>query len=506
MRKIREMLRLKYEAGLTERQIAASVGVVRSTVQECLRRARQAQISWPLPSALDEAALEARLYPPRSCSEPTTPPPDFAAIHAELARHKGMTRRLAWQEYKATQPDGWQYTQFCEHYRIWLKVQDVVLRQQHAPGAALFVDYAGQTAEVVDRTTGEIKPVKLFVAVLGCSNLTYAEATWGETSADWLSAQTRALTFIGGVTAKIVPDNPKALVTRACRYEPDLHPAYQDFAEHYGVAIVPARVREPRDKAKVETGVQIAERWILARLRNQTFFTLAELNGAIRLLLDELNRRPFQKLPGNRQSRFDELERAALKPLPQQPYEFATWKQAKVHLDYHVEIERHCYSVPYRYIGKTVDVRLSATGVEIFHRSQRIAVHARSRASGSFTTIEAHRPPRHQAVVELSHERLRRHAEAIGPATLAVVLEQVRRRVHPDQALRASLGILRLAKDFSATQLEQACARALELKTFSYRAVRGLIQHPPTDPPAPPPVLTHDNVRGADYFAGGQSC
>lgn len=504
MRKIREILRLRYEAGLSEREIARAIGASRTGVRKCLRRATAAGVSWPLPSEVCEVELERRLYP-RAGSAPEMPLPDFAAIHADQSRHKGMTRLLAWEEYKEKNPGGLQYSAFCERYREWLSGQDVVLRQPHPPASALFVDYAGETAEIIDRVSGETRRVKLFVAVLGHSNLTYVEATMGETTADWLGAQVRALEYIGGVPKKIVPDNPKALITRASRYEPDLNPSYQDFAEHYQVAVLPARVATPRDKAKVETGVQIAERWILARLRNQTFFTLADLNAAIRPLLDALNEKPFQKLDGSRRSRFEESERAALDPLPERAYVFAVWRKAKIHLDYHVEIERHHYSTPYTHAGKTVDVLVSERTIEVFHRGALLAVHVRSREAGQFTTIAGHRPERHRAVLELNHETLLERAEKIGPSASAMISRQLDRHLHPQQVLRSSLGILRLAKDHSPQALEQACQRALDLKTFSYRAVQALLRGPSSVLAPIVPVIDHENIRGASYY-GASVC
>ena len=457
VRKIREVLRLRFEAGLSERQIAASLSVARSTVQECLRRVREAALSWPQAGELDELALEARLYPAEPVA-PSFPLPDFSRIHAELSR-KGVTRRLLWQEYRTAYPDGCEYSAFCDHYRAWCSTQDAVLRRTHAAGDKLFVDYAGLTAKVVDPATGEILPAQIFVAVLGYSSYTYAEATWTQTAADWIGAHVRAFAFFGGSPAAVVPDNLKSGVTKPDRYDPDLNPAYEEFARHYGLAILPARVRKPRDKAAVESGVLLVERWILARLRDATFFSLAALNDAIRVLIAELNAKPFQKREGSRASVFA-VEKMALRALPASAYEYATWKKAKVHLDYHVEIERRYYSVPHALIGRTVDVRLTATGVEIFHRGQRVAIHLRSGIRGSFTTIPEHRPPRHQAVVELSHERLLRDAERVGPCTAAVIRQQVHGRVHPEQTLRRSLGILRLAKDFDPARLEAACERA----------------------------------------------
>ena len=498
VRKIREVLRLRFEAGLPERQIAASLSVARSTVQECLRRVREARLSWPLPDGLDDGVLEARLYPVDPVA-PDFPLPDFARVHAELAR-KGVTRRLLWQEYRTAHPDGCEYSAFCDHYRRWSSTQDAVLRRTHAVGDQLFVDYAGLTAKVVDPATGEILSAQVFVAVLGHSSYTYAEATWTQTAADWIGAHVRAFAFFGGSPAAVVPDNLKSGVTKADRYDPDLNPAYQEFARHYGLAILPARVRKPRDKASVESGVLLVERWILARLRDATFFSLAALNEAIRALVAELNAKPFQKREGSRASIFAATDQPALRALPDAPYEYATWKKAKVHLDYHVEIERRYYSVPHPLIGKTVDVRLTASGVEIFHRGTRLAVHRRSSLRGSFTTSAEHRPPRHQAVVELSHERLLRDAERIGPCTAAVIGQQVHGRVHPEQTLRRSLGILRLAKDFDAVRLEAACQRALVLGSTSYRTLRALIQAPVQSELPGLSIPAHDNLRGPSYY------
>lgn len=498
VRKIREVLRLKAEARLSDREIAAAIGVARSTVQECLRRARRAGLGWPLPDGCDEDELVARLYP-QQAAVPRYPTPDFATIHAELAR-KGVTRMLLWQEYKARHPDGCQYSAFCRDYEAWRGRQDAVMRFEHVPGDKLFVDYAGLTMDVVDRHSGEVRAAQVFVAALGASHYTYVEATFSQTLADWLGAHVRALEYFGGVPRAIVPDNLKSGVRRPCRYEPDLNPSYQDFAEHYGVAILPARVRKPRDKAKVEVAVQGVERWVLAPLRHRTFFSLGELNAALAVERERYNDRPLSREAGSRRSRFLELDRPVLRPLPGQPYQYATWRKAKVHLDYHVEVERRYYSVPYRLIGKTVDVRLTARMVEVFHRGQAVATHPRQDTHRRFVTDPAHRPDRHRAVIELSHERLLERAEAIGPATATVLRQQVHRRTHPDEALRASLGILRLAHDFSSAALEQACQHAVALKTYSYRAIRALIVVPPAPATDPVAIPAHDNVRGSRYF------
>ena len=498
VRKIREVLRLK-AAGFSDRQIAVSIGSARSTIQECVRRAIAAGVGWPLPAELDEAALHGQLYR-RSVPLTRTPQPDFSYLHAQLQR-RSVTRMLLWQEYKAAEPNGWQYSVFCDQYRRWLRSQELVFRQEHVPGDKLFVDYAGQTVPITDRLTGESTAAQIFVATLGASNYTYAEATLSQRLPDWLASHVRALAYFGGVPRAIVPDNLKSGVSKARRYEPDLNPAYQAFAEHYGVAILPARVRRPRDKAKVETGVLVVERWILARLRNRTFFSLAALNEAIAHLIEYLNTRAFKKMPGCRRSRFQELEQPALQPLPLRAYEFAEWRLAKVHPDYHIEVGRAFYSVPYRLIGERVDVRLTANAVEIFHAGQPVAAHARAQERGRRSTRSAHRPQRHVAMIENTLARTLDRARSVGPATHAVIQQQAQSRKHPEETLRSSQGILRLARDFSPERLEAACERALILKAYSYRAVRALIDLPIAPTAAPAALdLPHENLRGADYF------
>ena len=419
---------------------------------------------------------------------------------ASLA-HKGVTRMLLWHEYKTQHSDGCQYSAFCRDYERLARTPGCGDALRAHSGDKLFVDYAGKTMAVADRHSGEIRVAQIFVAALGASHYTYVEATLTQSVADWLAAHVRALEYFGGVPRAIVPDNLKSGVSRACRYEPDLNPSYQDFAEHYGVAVLPARVRKPRDKAKVEVAVQGIERWILAPLRHHTFFSLGDLNQALHAELGRYNDRPLSREVGTRRSRFEQLDRPALRALPQQRYEYASWKRAKVFLDYHIEFERRYYSVPYRLIGKSVDLRITRHVLEVFYRGQSVARHLRASGAKRFMTEPTHRPERHRAVIELSHERLLERAEAVGPATARLLREQVSRRAHPDEALRASLGILRLAHDFSAAALERACTRALQLQTYSYRAVRTLIITPAAEQaPATTAPATHDNVRGARYF------
>ncbi len=500
MRKVCELLRLKFEQDLSDRKIAVALSMSRSAVAECLQRATTAAVKWPLPEGLDDAELERRLYPvkPKAIEIPW---PDFAHVHRELSR-PGVTRQLLWEEYKAQYPQGAQYSAFCERYRQWLhSTVEPVMRFEHRAGEKCFVDYAGHTVGVVDRHTGEIREAQIFVAVLGCSNYTYAEASWTQSLPDWLGSHVRALGFFGGSPAAFVPDNLKSGVDRPHRYDPDLNRAYAEFAEHYGVTILPARVRRPRDKAKVETGVQIVERWILARLRDRRFFSLAELNTVIRELLRQLNAQAFQKLDGSRRSRFMELDRPVLKALPPRAYEYAQWKRSKVHPDYHIELEHAYYSVPWQHIGERVEVRMSARMIEIFARRELIASHVRLFKRGARSTLDAHRPANHRAVVDTTIERLLQRAEAIAPVVAQVLREQFNRKRHPEEAMRVAQGILRLAQDFSPQQLAAACERAVALGACNYRSVRALITTPPTESgEARQLSLVHENVRGSDYF------
>ena len=501
MRKIREVLRLKYDLKLSDRKIAASLDIGRTTVQECVERAHVAGVRWPLPSELDDEQLEQRLYPRQPLAIDIALP-DFVHVHRELSR-PGVTRQLLWQEYRHQQPEGLQYSAFCDHYREWLKLQcEPVLRFEHRAGEKCFVDYAGQTVDIIDRHTGEVHAAQIFVAVLGCSNYTYAEASLSQTLPDWLGAHVRALGYFGGSPAAFVPDNLKSGVHRAHRYEPELNRAYAEFAEHYNVAILPARVRKPRDKAKVEGAVLIVERWILARLRDRQFFSLVELNAAIAALLVELNERPFQKLDGSRRLRFLELDRPALQPLPARTYEYAQWKCAKVHPDYHIEVAHAYYSVPYQHIGAQVQVRITARMLEIFLKAQLIATHPRLFKRGARSTLDAHRPHKHRAVIDSSLARLIERANRISPAVAAVLSAQFNRRRHPEEALRSAQGILRLAEDFSPAQLAAACERAVKLNACTYKNVRVLITLTDTTDSGSPcqlPLL-HENVRGPDYF------
>lgn len=508
MRKIHEILRLKFECGQSNRNIANSCSVSRSTVADYLLRAKVAGLSWPLPKDLDDTSLEHLLFPPPEEVTRDRPVPDWSEVHLEL-RRKGVTMALLWQEYKERQPDGYQYSWFCKLYNIWSGKVDLVMRQEHRAGEKLFVDYAGHTAPIVNRMTGEINQAQIFVAVLGASNYTYAEATMTQQLPDWIGSHVRAFSFFGGVPAVVIPDNLKSGVNKACYYEPELNPTYRDLATHYGTVILPARVRKPQDKAKVETGVQVVERWILARLRNHTFFSLSDLNREIRRLLVILNNRPFKKLPGCRKELFESLDRPALAALPATAYQIAEWKTATVHIDYHVEVDGHYYSVPCQLVKKKVEVRFTATSVECIYRGKRVAVHKRSLRKSGHTTVKEHMPLNHRKYLEWSPERFLRWAGKIGPETVKLASHILESRPYPPQAYRTLMGIMRLGKSYTEQRLEAACRRALHIGTTSYRSVESILKNGldskplPKKPEQTPPVL-HHNIRGSHYYQATQ--
>ncbi|WP_025127166.1 IS21 family transposase [Pseudomonas sp. PH1b] len=502
MRKIREMLRLKFEVGLSARQIAVSLQVWRATIGDYLNRFAASGLIWPCTST--DAELQRCLFPPPAVPSEQRPQPDWAWAHTEL-RRPGVTLALLWQEYRLAHSQGFQYSWFCEHYHLWAAKVDVAMRQEHRAGEKLFVDYAGQTAPVIDRQTGEICQAQIFVAVLGASSYTFAEATWSQTLPDWLGSHARCLAFFGGAPQLLVPDNLRSGVTKAHRYEPDINPSYRDLAEHYGVAVVPARARKPKDKAKVEVGVQVVERWILAALRNRQFFSLDELNTAIALLLDRLNQKPFKKLPGSRRSAFESIDQPALQALPEPPYVYAEWKKVRVHIDYHVEVDGHFYSVPYQLVKHQLEVRLTAQTVECFHANQRVASHLRSQHKGHHTTQTEHMPKSHREHAEWTPQRLIRWTEQTGPNTAGVIAYILERRIHPQHGFRVCLGILRLSKQHGEARLEAACQRALALGACSYKSLesilrQGLERLPLAQQNLPLLPDEHINLRGPGYY------
>lgn len=504
MRKIKDVLRLKYEAQLSHEKIARACSLSKGVVGKYVSLAEALGLSWPLPEGVDEAELERRLFPPRQ------PPsryrePDYPALHQELKR-KGMTLQLLWSEYTAVEPvSAYRYTAFCARYRQWCAQQRRSLRQVHTAGEKLFIDYCGPTVPVVDPATGEVRQVQIFVAVLGASNYTYVEASASQRLPDWIGAHTRAFAFLGGVPALLVPDNLRAGVNKACRYEPELNPTYADLAQHYGTAVLPARPYKPRDKAKVEVAVQVVERWVLARLRHHTFFSLGELNRAIALLRDELNDKPFKRLPGSRRSQFIALDQPALKPLPAHPFEYAEWKPVRVNIDYHVELDGHYYSVPHTLVGQRIELRMTEQTVEVFHKHQRVASHVRCARRGGYTTVAEHMPKSHQKHMSWTPGRFLNWAQDIGPHALQLVKHLLTHRPHPEHGYRSCLGLLNLVKRVGPARLEAACQRALRVGSPSRKSVasileKGLDRLPLPEDENDAPATEHPNVRGADYY------
>jgi len=507
MRRIREVLRLNEECGLSYAQIARSLGISKGSVANYLSSAEAAGLTSREAAWLDDAALMGRLQPRRYVFEKFAAP-DFARVHRELKR-KGVTLTLLWEEYReAAQGVPYSRSRFYERYQAFVGTLRRSMRQTHVAGEKLFVDYAGLTVPVVDAASGSERRAHVFVAVWGASNFTYAEATWSETKIDWISAHVNAFAYAAGVPALLVPDNPRALISEANRYEPEPNRTYQALAEHYGCAVLPARPRKPRDKAKVEAAVLLVERWILARLRHRRLFSLAELNAAIRELLEDLNNRPFQKLEGSRRSWFELLERPVIRPLPPTPFEYAEFKRARVsRLDYHIEFDRHYYSVPHALVGQEVELRVTRTTLEVLYHHRRVASHARSAVRGGYTTVPEHMPASHRAHQAWTPQRLIGWAGTLGAATQSVVTHILETKPHPEQGYRACLGMLALARKYGNTRLEAACARALHLGAKSRKSVASILSHGLDQQPVQRSLYddalelpAHGNVRGAKYY------
>lgn len=506
MRKIIEILRLKHEAGLSYSQIARSCSVSKSTVSDTLKRFQETGLPWPLPEDVDQQELENKLYDLLPKEKEVRPQPDVQQIHRELKR-KNVTLQLLWDEYKAVHPNGYQYSYFCEIYQNWKAKLEPHLRQIHLAGEKLMVDFAGHTMPTVNPDTGEIKEAQIFVAVMAASNYTFARAAWSQDLYNWIDLHCRAFEFFGGVPEMLIPDNLRSAVSKICRYEPEINPTYQDMASHYNTAVIPARSGKPRDKAKAETGVQIVERWILARLRNVVFFSLSELNMAIEKLLIDLNERPFKKMVGCRKELFEELDKPALKPLPEKPYEFARWKTARVNIDYHVEIDYSFYSTPYQLVKEKVDVRITARTVEILYKGKRVASHPRSHKKGFYSTCPEHRPPSHQKYLEWTPSRILSWAQKAGTNTAILVKEIMGSRAHVEQSYRSCLGLLRLGEKYGQERLENACKRAIHYRAYTYRSVKSILEKGLDKvgvEEAELQPLEHQNIRGSNYYGGGE--
>ena len=507
MRKIKEVLRLRNELKLDQRQIARSCSISVSTVHEYLKRAAAANLSWPLPDDWDDARLEGALFPSAGAT-PQSPTgkaaPDFAAIHEQLQRHRHVTLQLVWEEYRDANPDGYRHSRFCELYQRWRRKLDVVLRQEHKAGEKAFVDWAGSTMPIHDRDTGNVWQASLFVAALGASSYTWAEVTQDQQMESWLLAHVHALEHWGGVPLLVVPDNTRTGVSKSCRYDPDVNPTYLNFAAHYGFGVLPARPYKPRDKAVVENAVQVAQRWILAALRQRKFFSLADANQAIGELLHRINHRPFRKRDGSRASVFEALDKPALQPLPSERFEISEWARARVNIDYHVAFDGNFYSVPYHLVQEAVEIRSTAATVEALHKDARVASHVRSRGRGQAVTNNEHRPKSH---LEWPPSRMVQWAEKIGPYTAQLFERILADKPHPEMGYRGCLGIIRLGEKYPHQRMEAAAERALLAGACRYRSIASILKNSLDRQPlavsavassAAPP--RHGNIRGAEYF------
>ena len=497
---IKDILRLKYSGGLSHEAIAQSLSISKGVVAKYLGLAGAAGLDWAATAELDEASLERRLLG-RSAAETRLVEADFARVHIEL-RRKGVTLMLLWQEYRAANEGRrtWAYTQFCEHYKSFAKTLKHSMRQHRRAGEKLFIDYAGPTLALADGTRAQV-----FVAAMGASSYTFACATVDQSMRSWLAALARALTFYRGTPQLVVPDNPRALVSEACRYEPKLNETVREFARHYDVSFLPARPYSPKDKASAESSVQVVTRWILARLRHAVLADVAAADAAIAALLPSLNERKFQKLDGSRASLFAALDSPALSALPTQPWQWATFKTVKAHIDYHVEVDFHRYSVPHSLVGLELQARITDALVELLHRGQRVACHARSARRGGFTTLDDHMPAAHRAHKQWTPERLIHWGGDIGANTAIFVTQLLQRFRHPEHGYRSCLGLLGLAKRYGPARVEAACTLALELGAGQYRHVRDilangrdLVERAPPEPEWVAPA--HDNLRGAAYY------
>lgn len=506
MRKLREILRLRLHAKLSMRQIRDSLRLSLGAIQKVVNKAEALGLDWETIESIDDQQLALKIYPQADVTVSTKKQlPDWIEVYQELKR-KGMTKQLLWEEYAQQYPNrSFSYPQYCLLYRSWLKKQKRSMRQVHKAGEKLFVDYAGQTVPIVSNTTGEIRTAQIFVAVLGASNYTYCEATWSQQLPDWINSHVRAFTFFGGVPTMVVPDNLKSAVTKACRYDPAINSSYQQLAAHYGTVLLPARPLKPKDKAKAEVGVQIIERWILARLRHHTFFSLSELNHCIQALLEEVNNKPFKQLKGTRKLAFESLDKPALQALPTQVYQYTDIKTVKVNIDYHLPYDQHFYSVPHHLVGEKLELHAKDHLIEIYFHNKRIASHARKYYAG-MTTVPEHMPVKHGKHQQWTPGRLMNWAKDIGDDVLLWVKTQFKQRQHEEQAYKICLGLLNLSRSYPAERLNKACMIANNNSLYQLKQVRDILlsnqdrlvtTHKESKPLLP---QAHENIRGPKSF------
>jgi transposase len=510
MKQIKEIFRLRFELKLSQRKVGLCVGCGRSTIQGYEARAKNAGLdSWATISKLSEQELLERLNLvssfERKQQRKTFPLPDWNLVHKELSK-KHVTLSLVWQEYKSEHPNGCSYPHFCSFYREWKGKLNVSLRQNHKAGEKVFVDYCGSTIPVIDRGTGEVLQAQIFVGVLGASSYTYAEATYTQSKKDWIMSHRRMLEFYGGVPQIIVPDNLKSAVKKPDRYESEINDSYREFSQYYGTCIIPARVRKPKDKAKAEAGVLLVSRWIIAALRNKTFYSLNELNAEIKKLLITVNTKKMRHFKKSRIELFKELDSSSLGRLRSVPYQYAEWKKARVNIDYHVTYDDHFYSAPYQLVKRQVDIRATDTSIEIYYRGKRVSSHLRSLRKGGYTTSDSHRPESHKSYLEWTPERIINWASSKGKNIGLFVKELIKKKVHPEQAYRSAMGVIRLSDKYGVSRLDKACFRAIELRSISYQTVKNLLKNKLEEMNSLDGVKrgsyfkNNHNVRGSEYY------
>ncbi len=506
MRKLREILRLRLDAKLSLRQINTSLKLSLGVVQKACYKAAEIKLDWESTEALDDQQLSQLFYPSPVIKLPTEQQtPNFSDIHREL-RRKGVTKYLVWEEYVQQYPDRcYSYSQYCRLYTDWRRKQKRSMRQVHRAGEKLFVDYAGQTMPIINPDTGEVRFAQIFVAVLGASNYTFAEATLSQKLPDWLGSHVRAFEFLGGVPEIIVPDNLKSGVTKACRYDPDVNLAYQQLAFHYKTTIIPARPIKPQDKAKAEVGVQIIERWILARLRHHSFFTLAELNLCIKALLEEVNHKPFKKLDGTRSQWFESLDKPVLKPLPRQAYQYTEIKRVKVNVDYHIQYDKHLYSVPHHLVGEKIELHATVNSITLYFHNKPIANHPRKHHPG-MTTQPLHMPKKHEKHLKWTPARLMNWAKDIGDEVFEWVKALLQQKQHPEQAYRVCLGLLNMTRSYPSERINKACGIANKHQLYRLKHIKEILisnqDQLPLELPEESALLpqSHENIRGPESF------
>jgi transposase len=508
MRRIKECLRLHFEAGLSQQAISRSLQIARSTVQDYLRRVDGSKKSWPDLKDYADEQLEAMLFPRQMPSVKERALPDWEQVHKEFHSKSYITLQVLWQEYIQTHPDGYSYTRFCVHYRTWAKRFKVYMRQRHIGGEKLFVDYSGKKPHIRDLCSGQDREVELLVMAWGASQYIYAEGQESQRLPDWIMGHRRGYEYFGCAPHIEVDDNLKSAVSKACRYDPDVNITFAEFARHYGVAVVPTRPKKPKDKPKVENAVLLVQRWILACLRNRVFYSLTELNQAIRELVDKLNDRPMQRLKKSRRELFLELDKPNALPLAAEPFEYREWSFPTVGFDYHIEVDGHFYSAPWTLASQKVSVRLMENTVEIFYKRDRVALHERSRAEHQYTTVAGHMPPAHQKYAEWTPARLFKWAEEIGPSTHQIIEKVIKTKFHPQQGFRPSMGILSLSKTYGNDRLEAACGIALTFGFLRVQQISDLLRNGRDKQPKQGPTATianRDNVRGREYYTDQQT-